>query len=317
MDQLVTIIVPMYNVSEYLCKCLKSINNQVYKNLEIILINDGSTDQTLKIAKAFKWNYSDVKIFDIPNKGVSNARNYGLKKMKKEGFVLFVDPDDYIDENYVCNLVKAATEFPDSIAVCNYVRETLNGKMEVRSDVNVFENKDKYIAVLNEKLLGGYIWNKLYQKKIILENSIFFEEDIFICEDLLFNIRYLKYIKDFVCVDKCIYHYIIRKNSSVNELFDKQKLESQLTAYAMVYNIIPSEYENAKKLAYMILFKNKIYYWIRLYRTGKFQKIDKLERIEIKKMKNNIRIISIKYLFFYYSLLYVPHLLYLVLIAKK
>ena len=113
-DFLVSIIVPVYNCQQFLDRCIKSILNQSYKNIEVIVVNDGSSDNSLSIAESFAQDDSRMKVFTKENGGPSSSRNYGLNKVSGE-FITFVDADDYIDEYMIENMIDKVNEYNDTI----------------------------------------------------------------------------------------------------------------------------------------------------------------------------------------------------------
>lgn len=139
-SKMISIIVPIYNVEKYLDKCLGSIVNQTYKNIEIILVNNGSTDNSLNIAEKWKYRDNRIKVFSIDNKGVSYARNYGIK-VSNGNYIAFIDSDDWIDRDMYETLIEGIIRYNADIAQCSYY---VNSK-----DEQVLIKKDKENLLLN------------------------------------------------------------------------------------------------------------------------------------------------------------------------
>lgn len=221
----ISIIIPCYNVEKYLPKCLDSIVNQTYKNLEIICINDGSTDNTLDLLNKYKLNDSRIVVIDQENSGASAARNNGLNYVTGD-YIMFVDSDDWIDL-YTCEIAlnKALSNDYD-LVIWNYIREFPNNPMtkQIFSDEEIvlFENDVKH--KLQRRTLGLFreelahpenadsivtIWGKLYKSSILIDNKLMFTnlKKIGTCEDALFNLEAYKYIKSAIYISDCLYHY--------------------------------------------------------------------------------------------------------------
>ena len=121
MEDLVSIIIPVYNTEKYLSKCLESVINQTYKNLEIILINDGSTDKSKEICESFAKKDKRIQILNKENSGVSSARNHGMRLAKGQ-YIAFIDGDDYAEENYIEELLKNLKQTESDCVLCGYNR---------------------------------------------------------------------------------------------------------------------------------------------------------------------------------------------------
>ncbi|PXV62538.1 glycosyl transferase family 2 [Dysgonomonas alginatilytica] len=170
-QELVTIIVPVYNVEQYLPKCLDSIISQIYKNIEIILINDGSTDRSLAICEEYKEKDNRITIFNQKNQGLSSARNVGLDNAKGD-FISFIDSDDFVAADFISELYTLLKDTDSDIVQCDYI--------QVEEDDAVFIPKSssfrteefsayEYLQRLYSKKIyprNVVVWNKLYHKNI-------------------------------------------------------------------------------------------------------------------------------------------------------
>lgn len=214
----VSIIVPVYNAEKYLSQCIESIINQTYKNLEIILVNDGSKDNSEFICKEYQKKDFRIKLISDINHGVSYARNQGLKDSVGE-YVLFVDSDDNINENYVYSLMEKTLEDDYDIVISGYKEF---GK-EVINVVLSEEKEDLLTGTLRKdyKFLEMFLitpWVKLYKTSIIKKYNIKFPEDFRIGEDQVFNLLYLKYVKKYKFINKPLYNYIRQNNKSLTSI---------------------------------------------------------------------------------------------------
>ena len=212
MHDLISIIVPIYNMEKYLVKCIDSIINQTYKNLEIILVDDGSTDKSSIICDEYKKIDSRIKVIHKSNGGLSSARNAGLD-IAMGSLIGFVDSDDYIEETMYEKMKNNMDYYKSDISVCNfyYVK---NGKKEISMknlSSNIAEGKTKFDNLYNEYVsYGVYAWNKLYKKELFdnirYPNGKIFEDTYIIC-DLLEKARRVSYLIE------PLYNYVFRDGS--------------------------------------------------------------------------------------------------------
>ncbi len=210
----VSIIVPVYNVEEYLSKCLTSITNQTLKDIEIICVNDGSTDNSLAILNEFAKKDSRIKVINETNNGVAKTRNIGIEKATGE-YIGFVDSDDYIDLDYFEKLYSSATQNNSDIAIASILKHKrffnrYNAKYtkeEIAVDI-----QDKIKLCGDKKHFFFYAWNKIYKSSLIKENNIKFSEGQ-IYEDVMFAIKALYYSNKIISVAGTKYHYVEHKNS--------------------------------------------------------------------------------------------------------
>lgn len=222
MNSLVSIIVPIFNVENYLAKCIMSIRNQTYKNLEIILVNDGSTDNSLDICKKYARLDNRIKLFNQKNGGLSKARNTGINNAHGD-FYFFVDSDDYIHPMLIEELLKLINYNVNiSLAICNYSSKKINnlpGKMEIWDQNQFWKNYygEHYISCV-------VAWGKLYSKKLF-DSGIRFDEGK-LHEDEYILHKVVDQCELIAFTDKPLYFYSIRENSithseSIKSYIDK------------------------------------------------------------------------------------------------
>jgi len=233
----ISIIIPVYNVKDYIRKCLDSVVNQTYKNIEILLINDGSTDNSGKICDEYALKDSRVKVFHKNNGGVSSAKNTGLKHITGK-YIGFVDSDDWIEPNMYEVLYKAIKDKNVSVSVINYSKDTdaesipMINKERIQSSVLTPENMIVY-AFKRDYYMGfcAYLWNKLFSSEIIINNGLLFDEHINYGEDVLF---YTNAVMSKNCLgvytEEPLYHYYQRDSSIAKNESVKVKTDI-LTAY--------------------------------------------------------------------------------------
>lgn len=221
----VSIIVPVYNVEKYLRKCLDSLINQTLKEIEIICINDGSTDKSLEILEEYKNRDSRIILLNQENSGQSVARNRGIEIAKGE-YIGFVDPDDWVDLDYYEKLYNAASTNNTDIAVGGIIRVTgikkkkfLNFEKETLTDN---ANLKFELCDVPEK---SYVWNKIYKTEKLKEIGLEFEKGIFY-EDCIFTPQALFYLGEIVTVPNIYYYYLRRGNSTVKQRSEKANADN-------------------------------------------------------------------------------------------
>ena len=224
---LVTIIMPSYNAQNTISKAIYSVVEQDYYNIELIVVNDGSTDDTEKIAKSIKDDR--IVVISQKNKGLSGARNTGLSNTKGD-FVTFVDSDDWVDNDFISSLLNSIFENHADLAICGMIREHPSYKQKVS-----FNLSESYPECLkNEKFLsffeGGLInscCNKLYRTELIHNNNLFFSGKTLV-EDIEFNLKYLQISGIVNTVAECPYHYLMG-NESLTSKVSEDMFENYIT----------------------------------------------------------------------------------------
>lgn len=245
----VSIIVPIYNVDKFLKRSLESICKQTLKDIEIILVNDGSTDNSLAICKEYENIDSRIVLINQPNYGVSAARNAGLEIAKGE-YVGFVDPDDWIDLNMYECLYEQAKSLNAEICMCNYQIEKKSRSVPVKIKFNqeIFEGIDiskKLIANMigpeninsGSQTIMGSVCRLIVNRNFINENGIRFKNDIALMEDLLFCIEILLKSKR-VGLNKGLYYHYVQNSNSAIHMYRENMLERQLLVYKELEKMI-------------------------------------------------------------------------------
>ncbi len=224
---LVSIIIPMYNMENYVYECVNSLLNQTMKQIEIIIIDDGSTDSSPSIVKDLKRRDERIKYIRKENGGVSSARNEGLVVAKGE-YIAFVDPDDYVSSGMYEKLYKTAKNTGCDLVMCNYYSVVNGVEFEnILSNINynsiyLKENikniLNRLIGCTNSEfrdilagndsvLLDGFVWRSIYKRELIVDNKILFDNDIIFREDEFFNLRFLLKASKIFFIPECLYFY--------------------------------------------------------------------------------------------------------------
>lgn len=226
MNSLVTVIVPGYNIEKYVHRCLESICNQTYKNLEILLIDDGSTDDTGVIFGTYQGKDSRIKVNHKENGGVSSARNLGLNIFTGK-YVLFVDGDDWIEENTIATLVSVAEENRSDVVLFEYYVDYENGESikhchpQYEGPISMERAIDLSITPVNR-----FSVTKMYARKL-LEN-VRFDETIHLGEDTLFACEAMSQGENAFFLAEPFYHYLQSSGSATrNEHFNQRMLTGE------------------------------------------------------------------------------------------
>lgn len=213
----VSIVVPVYNVQSYVNDCLESLRGQDYKNFEVIIVDDGSTDNSKQIVEDFIQKYQDnrFRLYSKSNGGLSDARNFGLARCSDESrFVIFIDSDDEVTEDFVLSLIQRAND--DSLVIGKLMRCEVKPKMTDESNENVFYeyndiwNNELFLCKLKEGILNSAC-AKCYSLTLIRSHGLKFENTL--PEDTLFNLAYARAVDTVVCLDKYVYYYFVRNQS--------------------------------------------------------------------------------------------------------
>lgn len=208
----ISVIVPVYNADKYLTRCLDSLMSQTYQNIEIILVNDGSTDTSKDIIEEYKHKDNRIVSVHKPNGGESSARNMGLDTAKGT-YIAFVDSDDCIHPDMYTSLIGVMNGNNADLAFCDIMWQTQNGSEHIglsEFTAGVFhkdEISEKLLINITHNRLLRATWNKLYKREIITGNNIRFPEDIVYGPDFIFNIEYLWYANTIYYLNKPLYYY--------------------------------------------------------------------------------------------------------------
>lgn len=266
---MVSIIVPVYNAGPYLEDCLKSIMKQSYDNLEIILIDDCSKDDSVSICK--QWMKKDNRVYLLQhdsNKGVSAARNTGLKAAKGK-WVSFVDADDWIDMHFIEKLINNTDD--SDIVACGYKK--ISKKKEEEFCLKEMGNLDRekfLFHTICDNVIGSYLCNKLFDKNLLM--NIAFDTNLVIGEDLVFLIEYMLNCKSYTYVNECLYMYRMVDNSAMNKK-DKGygnniKWQSALNAVEKVECILNNDTEYVKQCVSYRKIRSSLWVMFHMIKDG-------------------------------------------------
>ncbi len=256
MEPKVSIIVPIYNVEDYLSRCLDSLVTQTLKEIEIIAVNDGSTDGSLIILEDYAQKDPRIQVINKPNGGVSSARNEGIR-LAKGKYIGFVDPDDWIDKGMYEEMYTAAMQKDLDIVMCTYVRE-FGSHSKVKQfdlpDQTWYQNDEvqlnimrRLVGPINEEVANpeyldawGTVWSKIYRSKMIKDKEIKFIDLSIVGtnEDSLFNIHAFYYAKSFIFLNQPYYHYWRANTASVTSGYKPSLIEQWSKLYSLMEDFL-------------------------------------------------------------------------------
>ncbi|MGL4652512.1 glycosyltransferase family 2 protein [Cetobacterium sp.] len=210
---MLSVIIPAYNVENYIKRCIDSILNQTLKDIEIVIVDDGSKDKTSEICEELTKKNSNIIYKKVKNSGCSAARNFGLSLVKGK-YVAFLDSDDWVDENMYEEMVALAEKETADIVICGFKKLDENKKLLSKVEIPKRMSKDDYIDSTTEWFSSPC--NKIYRKEIIEKNNIQFLLDIYTGEDMFFNFMCFFFSKKVVSIDKPYYNYFMNSASVSN-----------------------------------------------------------------------------------------------------
>ena len=235
----VSVIVPVYNAENALSRCVSSILDQEYKDLELILLDDGSTDQSPAICDDFAKQDDRVIVIHKPNSGVSDTRNQGIHQAKGT-YIQFLDADDWIPKDSTKMLVRTAQERNADLVVGEFYRvvgENLSRKGSIETD-RVLTTKEyaEFMKLSPADYYYGVIWNKLYKKSILDEYAIQMDPSVSFCEDFIFNLEYLLHCKRIAPLLVPVYYYVKTEGSLVSQNMNLRRLVDMKTSVYQYYD---------------------------------------------------------------------------------
>ncbi len=292
----ISVIIPIYNVEEYLYRCLSSVACQTFKNYEVIMINDNSTDSSMKIAQRFAENFQNFRVVDNPDKGVANARNLGIRLSLGE-YVAFVDSDDYVDPNYLMRMYSAIKKYNADIAHCNYSLYYMDSGFlhptKIRKPKAGIMSGIKMVRkTIADFYMRSYLWNKLWKKTLFTENQIFFPQMKF--EDIATVSKLLYYANKGIMINQYLYQYTIRSGSIV-QTASVQNIGDYVLSFGMLRRFFTDKQE-LKNLKYPFLRLACAMFFANIYNLFKLH----FQRRNMKDYFKNIKI-STKNLCYFYS----------------
>ena len=243
-NPLVSIVIPVYNTDKYLRRCIKSVINQTYNNLEIIIVDDGSTDKSMEICQEFLVHDKRIKLISKKNEGQAIARNIGIAS-SNGNYLGFVDSDDYIMEDMIESLLLNLIKYDADVSICGFYTDYIIKKKKNYSfpDLQIFNNTELMDKYINTPIINSIIWNKLYKKELwdnITFPEIRSKEDIFIMHELLGRAQKA------IHIGECKYIQFVRPGSTEQSNFSLADL-NLIYAVKKQQEYINANYPQLKK----------------------------------------------------------------------
>lgn len=253
-EPLVSIIIPVYNREQTLERCLSSVIRQTYRNIEIIVVDDGSTDHTHVILEKYEKKDSRIRVYRKENSGVSESRNLGIH-MAEGDYLQFVDSDDWLPANSTRFFAEGAKKGAD-LVIADYYR-IVGKKIWLKGHIpeeGMLERTQfaGYMMKAPANFYYGVMWNKFYRADIIREEGLLCSKELDWCEDFRFNLEYLQYVCNVYVIQQSVYYYVKTKGSLVDTKVDlKQTIRTKrilFEYYKELYQILDMYEENKLKI---------------------------------------------------------------------
>lgn len=278
----VSIIIPIYNAENYISKCIESVLSQTYSNIEIIVIDDGSTDNTNSIV--FKYEHdSRLRHFRKENTGVSDTRNYGIDNSSGD-IIIFADADDWLRETLVENVVNYFTTYKCDMVQFNFERVDEFGEILINEKYyeGYTSDKNAIIKLFFSEQIKNSVWNKAFKRELI--GDVRFDNSLSIGEDALFCYNCLQKTISLYSTKDSFYYYYLSRESAVRKKFNSKMLE-----YLSVINLQISDFSNNNEML-SILHRRKLEYLLAIYSRAIQEKADRNDlRIVINELKKDFR----------------------------
>ena len=287
---MVSVIIPVYNVENYVEKTLKSVINQTYKDLEIIVIDDGSTDRSPEIVDRIAQTDERIRVVHAKNGGVSAARNKGLD-IAKGRYIGFVDSDDYIEPDMYEKMVDAAEKNNCDIVQCAFYSGDIDKSSKECEEGGTYGRRQALINSL--KTAGGTIWNKLFSSDVL--SGVRFREGLKMGEDRLFSIDSFLKCEKLVVIEDVLYHYVLREDSVVHSKVSRKNIDGLL-----FYDYLIEKAQGDDELVDLAIREKagSLIFYLELMIVQKTERslIDEVEKriLEMKDRINRVGFVSLK-----------------------
>lgn len=293
----VSVIVPVYNAEKYLEKCIKSILNQTLKEIEIILINDGSIDSSKEIIEKYAKQDRRIVVVNKENSGPANTRNYGIK-IAKGKYIGFVDSDDYIEAEMYEKLIEVAEIDCVQMAMCNYNDIYIQGNKIELVTHKLKSNKVHHKQYIRDNIISKFtgninygffsLWNKIYLREWILDLGFLIDETRDHGEDWWFNINLFMNLDSFICIDDSLYNYMHVNKNSLMMKYREEQFDLFLDGRLKVLSVIPHELIDFETFNRNFVYEFSVY----LLRTNKEKMDGEIKKELIKKVLTNKEVIK-------------------------
>jgi glycosyltransferase involved in cell wall biosynthesis len=254
-NSLVSVVIPIYNVEKYIHRCVDSIVNQTYSNLEIILVDDGSTDNCAQICDDYAKVDTRIKVIHKKNGGLSDARNAGMENATGN-YIVFIDSDDYSEVNLVEKALDIADTYDIDIVVWGFCADFVDDKEELIKSVihsqpyGVYNNEQLRSINISKDLIGnlGYAWNKMYKAEFLRKNNLQFTKGLSLVEDIVFNSPALSLGEKIAFIEEPLLHYMQRPRVTLGTKFYENYFELKRKALNAVREMLVAWKINDNKI---------------------------------------------------------------------
>ena len=264
---LISIIIPAFNIDKFLVACLNSIIDQISSNVEIIIVDDGSTDETGEIANQFAYHYDNIKVIHQTNQGVSAARNKGLLESKGQ-YIWFVDGDDIINTHSIKFLIYTINKYQTDIVFFSYeeffnkLKKIQIAKLRITDVCTNNEFISRLPVLIKEEVLTYSPWSKIVKRKLLLEHDILFDTNLTYSEDYYWNYQVFKVIDTFAHTDQVLYFYRKSRAQSATTQLSVSHLQSALQALKLSVDDMLLNYGDSRTLPSLLLYSSQTFFYI-------------------------------------------------------
>ena len=261
----VSVIIPVYNTERYLQRCVESVIGQQEVALEIILIDDGSNDESPKICDDYAKHYPFIKSLHIQNSGPATAKNEGLK-YASGNYIALTDSDDKMESLMLFKMVSAGYKYNADIICCNYKQIDENGNISYLYSTNkeyILNHEEGLIHFFSKDKIYSQCWTKIYKRELLFDNNIENDPGLRTDEDFIFNIRAFTHANTTVIVDEPLYEYTHRESSLAHSYFKKnisQYIDNRIKRVCITKEAVKNETEAVKEwsIVHMIMYYNEL-----------------------------------------------------------
>lgn len=295
----ISIIIPVFNVEEYLNECIDSVIRQTLDDIEIIIINDGSTDESIKIIEEYKDKLKNVKIIDKKNEGLSITRNLGIDKSSGE-YLMFLDSDDYLEPDTCEFMYKLVKENNADVAECSIkLFNNVSGEEsfilhDMKKNIDVISNEEAIDMYLKYQI-RGYVCNKIFRREFIMKNKIKFPIGV-LYEDMIVSLKACSLANKIILSNKALYNYRQRDNSVSKNITERNINDYVGEIYRCINycneNINIEKHKDSLDTFFIMNFLNGINWYIKLY-DCKYNKIYKNYNKYFGVLSNNFKIVEV------------------------
>ena len=265
MDINVSVIIPVYNTEKYLHRCIDSVIQQVDVSLEIILVDDGSTDSSSTICDTYANKYDNIKTVHIQNSGPATAKNEGLKYAQGD-YITFTDSDDKMEPLMLHKMHSAGHEYNADIICCNYKTIDEEGHMSYFAYSNkifILNHEEGLIHFFGKNKIHSQCWTKLYKRQMLIDNHIENDAGLRTDEDIIFNIKSFSHAQTIVVIDEPLYEYTHREGSLARGFYKKdisQYIDNKIKRVRITQEAVKKDTDIVKEWSkvHMIMYYNEL-----------------------------------------------------------